>query len=141
MADQILRNEYKISAGTVQAANSLRGAVLIQGHMLAAMARNGRPKLPITEAHPKALLMALRVKRWPKIKDKFALKGPKPPSEDERDAVLAAVAAREGFTGKWKTDLSVNRLPSEQDSAKLYFGRVHYWWPDKKLCAGYRACR
>ena len=128
-ADQWLRKTFKISGGTVQAANSLRGAALVQGHMLIARARQLYPRLKITEAHPKALVEALRLSSWEKIARQFRLKGPEPKIEHERDAVLAAVAAREGFLGRWKKDLSLDCLPSEQNPAKLWFGEIHYWWP------------
>src|SRR6266446_4384905 len=40
--------------GPVQAPNSLRGAVLVQGVMLATRLRQLYPQISITEAHPKA---------------------------------------------------------------------------------------
>jgi predicted nuclease with RNAse H fold len=128
-ADQWLRKTYRISGGTVQAANSLRGAALVQGHMLIARARQLYPRLKITEAHPKAIIRALELDSWQKIASEFSLKGSEPSTEHERDAVLAAVAAREGFLGRWKKDLGLDRSPSEQDPAKLWFGEIHYWWP------------
>jgi hypothetical protein len=52
----------------------------------------------ITEAHPKAVLR-FDLDNWDKVQKYFKLKGDTPLSERERDAVLAAVAAREGMTG------------------------------------------
>ena len=119
----------------MQTANSLRGAVLIQGHLLIEKARKNHRQSRIAEPHPKALLRAFELSCWSQIKTKFALDGPKPSSEHERDAILAAVAAREGFSGRWRKDLSRDRDPNEQDPAKLWFGPVHYWWPDKSMPA------
>lgn len=58
-ADQIVRGMVLSKGGlssTVAAVNSLSGACLAQGIMLAALGREHWPELSITEAHPKALL-------------------------------------------------------------------------------------
>ncbi len=89
----------------------------------------------ITEAHPKALLRFLglssNLNKWGEIQECFKLKCSAPLSEHERDAVLAAVAAREGMTGVWSRDLSVNRWESELDPKRMWFGEVSYFWPNK----------
>jgi hypothetical protein len=59
LADQWIRKRHKIHAGTVQAANSLRGAALVQGVLFAERARQLFPAVPITESHPKAVQRAL----------------------------------------------------------------------------------
>jgi predicted nuclease with RNAse H fold len=135
-ADKFLRRRYRIAAGTVQAANSLRGAVLVQGVMLAIRLRDRFPSLPITEAHPKALLRALGLNEansWPKLAERFGLKGESPETADERDGLLGAVAAREGFLGRWPHNLASDRFPEEQDPedpAKGPHAPIVYWWPD-----------
>lgn len=128
-ADRFLRTEYSISAGTVQTANSLRGAALVQGAMLAIRLRERFPRLMITEAHPKALLKALDLMTSQSIADRFGLIGTMPAIEHERDALIGAVAAREGFLGGWRRDLTSIRLPSEQDPAKTLASPLFYWWP------------
>jgi len=45
--------------GTVGHVSSLRGACLVQGMVAAMMLRQKNPKLPVTEAHPKAALWML----------------------------------------------------------------------------------
>ena len=135
MADCYLRKTYKISAGTVQAMNSLRGAALVQGVMLAIRLRERLPPLSITEAHPKALLKALKIdtatsdQTWRDLVNLFGLRGDEPNTEHERDAVLAAVAAREGSADRCVRDLARDQLSSEQDPATVPWGPVHYWWP------------
>jgi hypothetical protein len=130
LADRLLRRTYGISSGTVQSANSLKGAVLIQGVTLAMMLRKAYPEVPITESHPKALLLALCLaKDWNVIRDRFDLDGPEPSTEHERDALIGAVAAREGSLGRWKLDLALHLGPSEIDPKTAWFGEVHYWWP------------
>jgi predicted nuclease with RNAse H fold len=128
--DSWLRKTYSIHSGTVQSVNSLRGAVLVQGIMLATRLREQHPRLPITETHPKALLAVLGLNRapWSRIAKAFGLKGEEPPDEHQRDALLSAVAAREGACGRWR-DLSADRGPEELDPKHLWFGPVAYWWP------------
>jgi predicted nuclease with RNAse H fold len=144
-ADRYLRNRLKSAGakdvgGTVQSTNSLRGAVLIQGALLATALRRRWPELPITEAHPKALLKAQwpdaskNGPPWEKIAERFRLDGREPSDDerkDERDALLAAVAAREGSTGQWTRDLALcERLRGEQDPDAVPWRPVHYWWPE-----------
>ncbi len=133
-ADQWIRKEGRISSGTVQSANSLQGAVLVQGMMLAMMLRERYPGVPITEAHPKALLhfLGLNQSKWDEVRKHFnPLEGDAPSSEHERDALLAAVAIRQGMTGVWSRDLSVDRCASELDPKRIWFGEVSYFWPPK----------
>lgn len=129
--DRWLRDTYKISSGTVQSVNSLRGAVVVQGVLLAMCLRRQWPNVLITEAHPKALLKALKLDGWTSIAREFELSGPDPAarSDHERDALLCAVAAREGARQKWR-DLSLDPRPaSELDPQQPAFGPVSYWWP------------
>jgi predicted nuclease with RNAse H fold len=129
--DSWLRKTYNIHPGTVQSANSLRGAVLVQGIMLAIRVREKYPGLPITETHPKALLCALKLrgKPWSQIAEIFGLVGPEPEDEHRRDALLSAVVAREGEKGRWRDISLAERGHDELDPKQLSFGRIEYWWP------------
>ena len=129
--DAWLRRTYGIRSGTVQSVNSLRGAVVVQGIMLAMRLRKRLPDLPITETHPKALLAALALNSapWSRLAEMFGLKGDAPLGTHRRDALLSAVATREGACGRWH-DLSANRDPEELDPKQLWFGPVAYWWPN-----------
>jgi predicted nuclease with RNAse H fold len=132
--DRWLRHTYGIHAGTVQSVNSLRGSVLVQGMMLAIRLRERMHDVQISETHPKALLQALGLSRasWEEMAAYFALNGPDPANEHQRDAVISAVVAREGATRRWTRDLSVEvkRDASEIDPKGLWFGPVAYWWPN-----------
>jgi predicted nuclease with RNAse H fold len=128
-ADKFIREHHKVHPGTVQTANSLRGAALVQGHTTVVRLRERMPQLAITEAHPKALLKAMGVDGWQSAMQKFDLVSKAEPSEHERDALLAAVAAREGFSGRWENDLARIRGASEQDPIRFPTGPIHYWWP------------
>lgn len=114
-ADRWIRNTYRIPAGTVQTGNSLRGAALIQGALFAEGLRRKFPGILCTESHPKALLLATKLDA-----DAFLTRFGvlyTTAIEHERDAVIAAISAREGFSGNWRRDLAGDRLPTEQDAA------------------------
>ena len=83
----------------------------------------------ITETHPKALLKAIG-----KHINDFANEHGCTyihSSDHERDALISAIAAREGFEGRWTMDLSAEPPPSEseQDPAHHWLGPIHYFWP------------
>ncbi len=129
-ADQWIRRTFKLSGGQVQGGNSLRGAALIQGLLFVSRMREKFPGVPVTETHPKALLKALRLPDWPAIAERFQVTYVADAiREHERDAIVGAVAAREGFEGRWNTDLSLDRFPSEQDPDEYWLKPVRYWWP------------
>jgi predicted nuclease with RNAse H fold len=131
--DQDLRDTYGLSGGQVQAPNSLRGAALAQGAMFVLRIRERYPKVGVTETHPKALLVALDMTEGEAFWYRFSVdwsSAQRP--EHERDALISAVAAREGFEGRWSRDLSKNRYPSEQDPSESWLGPVHYYWPPQE---------
>lgn len=126
LADQWIRRTYGIQAGTVQAGNSLRGAALVQGVMFVSRLREKFPDTPVTEAHPKATAIALGGWTAPAVSGLGAVGHL---GEHERDAVFAAIAAREGFEGRWPRNLATSRHPSEQDPGCSWLGRIDYFWP------------
>jgi len=87
-------------------------------------------EVPVTESHPKALFKALAKDNWNNFSKKYQLAIANPPNDHERDAIIAAVAAREGFLGRWTHDLASTRLPSEQDPMAYWLSPVHYFWPE-----------
>jgi predicted nuclease with RNAse H fold len=128
LADQWLRKTFRLSGGEVQAANSLRGAALVQGAMFVQRVRELFSEVPVTETHPKAVLKALGLDEK-SFRQRFSItfEGKSP---HERDAVISAVAAREGFSGRWKKDLASVRHPSEQDTQHFWLAPIHYYWPE-----------
>ena len=129
--DETLRRVYGIPSGTVQSANSLRGAALVGGALLASRIRDQFPRarIEITETHPKALLYLPGFGR-DSFQRKFEWSGWSR-NEDEQDAAIAAVCAREGFSGNWTTDLADKRFrnESEQDPKDYWLAPMHYFWP------------
>jgi len=104
-ADQWIRRRYHLSGGEVQGGNSLRGAALIQGALFVSAMRQKFPGVLVTEAHPKALLKALGLMSWRSAAKRFAISSAiSEAQEHERDALIAAVAAREGASGRWTKD-------------------------------------
>jgi len=86
--------------------------------------------VPVTEAHPKAVMKALKIRSGAAFARRYRLRTTgRCGSEHERDAAIAAVAAREGFEGRWPIDLSHDRGVSEQDPASYWLAPVHYFWP------------
>lgn len=130
LADQWIRKEYRLTGGQVQTANSLRGASLVQGMMFVQRIREIYPDIRVTETHPKATWVALNLENWIDVSNRFSVNVPVQ-SEHERDAIISAVAAREGFEGRWKSDLSKKRGASEQDPSNFWLAPIHYYWPDK----------
>ncbi len=126
-ADDVIRKKCAIFYRTVQPINSLQGAVLVGGAMLAFRIRERFHQLKITETHPKALLHCV-----PDFTEKYPITDNCWSNEHERDAAIAAICAREGFSSgkdKW-VDLADDRYPEEQDPKKYWLKPMHYFWPE-----------
>ena len=132
-ADERLRKAYGIRSGTVQSVNSLKGAVLVGGVLLASRVREAFPKVPVTESHPKALLKALDLEKDGAFAQRFGVHDAWGDDEHQRDAVIAAVCAREGCRGKWPVDLAEDRDESEQDPRSYWLAPVSYFWPCSRV--------
>lgn len=129
-ADLWICKAHGLHSRNVQAVNSLWGSVLAQGMLFASRVRQLFPKVQITEVHPKAVLKALGEKRWNQYLSEITTEIRLDDIRDDcRDALIAAIAAREGFSGRWKRDLSRDRAPSEQDPERHWIGPVRYFWP------------
>ena len=123
-ADVIVRGLVLASggnAGTVNHVNSLRGACLVQGILVARLSAALWPSAMSTEAHPKALLVVSSAAR------KFATQIDKSVrTEHERDAALAAYAA---FALAVQTDGWHDLVETEQNPFFPGGQRVAYWFP------------
>lgn len=105
-SDHLVRNAIKklgskSPGGTVQQLNSLRGACLVQGPLIAKLLVDEFPSISITETHPKALLFLLGLanKQNPPNNigvenlSKYVHADAGQYSEHQRDSVLGAVAS------------------------------------------------
>jgi predicted nuclease with RNAse H fold len=130
-ADEWIRKHHRVGQ-SVSSINSLQGAALVQGVVLALELRRRFAKIPVTESHPKALLRALYgdgsgkedqfFKDFPVIIDPVNKL-----SEHQRDALIGAVCARETFELRWKRNLAHLRGVTGEVSAGIE--DVHYGWP------------
>lgn len=92
-SDAFLRGLIGPPTATVQEPNSLRGACVVQGPIIANLCRRSAlSTVPLFEAHPKAFLR-LVTKEGQQLTD-WVVQAPS--DEDERDAVLGALAAWAG---------------------------------------------
>ena len=109
------------NSGTVSHVNSLRGACLVQGILIANLAIASWQNAIVTEAHPKALLWVSTAAR------KFAeLMSKQTSNEHERDAAIAAYTAY-AFAKKqagWHDISSLESNPFSPIGAP-----VAYWFP------------
>jgi hypothetical protein len=126
------------SGGTVNSVNSMRGACLVQGMMVAMRLRLQQSHLPITEAHPKALLWLLGCAHGGNPPAGIALsnlqqwivgKNLAGASDCERDAAVAALSAfamAQGMNG-WQ-----NLYLQEPNPISPLHPPPAYWLPIQK---------
>lgn len=112
------------AAGTVNHVNSLRGACLVQGVLVAMLAKDRWPNAKITEAHPKALLSVSTSASSFASGLKSAVL-----DEHQRDAYLAAYSA---FA--FSTHLVGWHDLAAKQNVPFYPGgsTVAYWFPDSR---------
>ncbi len=125
------------SSGTVNHVNSLRGACLAQGMLAAMLLRRTNPRLPLTEAHPKAMLWMLGVattrRKVANISAKslsvyFDRGSHSMTTDHERDAALAALGAWAMIHRPAGWEDIRERLPDHGALTPLA-GPVGYWVP------------
>ena len=121
-ADARLRKHYGIRSGTIQSGNSLQGGALLVSR------QGGAPFASHHEIHPKALLLALGLDAT-RLAARFGIEAHWA-NEHERDAAVAAVCAREGFEGRWPTDLAKQRDRGEQNPRAYWLAPMVYFWPE-----------
>jgi hypothetical protein len=139
IVDRLVREAIKklgapSPAGTVQEVNSLRGACLVQGALVANLLHKRFPRITATETHPKAMLYLLGIANKQKkpasitLADlsEYASCDKEYVSEHERDAILGAISAfaqRENRKG-WR-----NIFLEEERPVTPFNYPVAYWMP------------
>jgi len=112
---------------------------VIQGLLILELLRREYPKLPVTEAHPKALLWLMGTARRgyepemvkPDDIKEINFQGAEFGSEDERDAILGAFAA--WMMVRRKSDW-IDLLEYEKEERVLAGGLpIEYWMPQSLL--------
>jgi len=126
-ADMFVRRAVCASgghAGTVSHVNSLRGACLVQGVQAARLARGRWPSSVITEAHPKALLLASSSAREFRRRIEGYVR-----TGHEYDAAIAAYSglALANSQPGWHDLVTLDREPFFPGG-----GRVAYWFPKER---------
>ena len=129
-ADLAVRKLVKVHGGrpaTVNHVNSMRGACLVQGVLVARLARNRWPNVLITEAHPKALKQVLQEARaFRKTLPKEGEDG-----DHKHDAALAAYSAWIAHAQTRAQTKDWQNLAPTRNSDEVYVpvGQVCYWFP------------
>jgi len=126
VADRAVRALVRAAGGhngTVGHVNSLKGACLVQGILIARMVAERWPGAAITEAHPKALHLVSQAAQKFGARPELAGTG-----DHLRDAALAAFAAHALATGAtgWHDLAALERAPFFPGGAP-----VRYWFPER----------
>jgi len=137
--DKLVRQAIKklgsqSSGGTVQQINSLRGACIVQGPLIANFLLRCFPNIAITESHPKALLYLLGVANKQKKPSMVSLGDlleyvdcdKRMTSEHERDAILGTITA---FAQREKRRGWRNLFKEERKPITPFNYSVEYWMP------------
>ena len=123
MADQILRGRVLSlggKSGTISPVNSLNGACLAQGVMVATLCREHWPAVPVIESHPEALLLTCPEAKLFLSERDFN-------NGHERNAALAAYTA---WSYDDKTDAWHDLRSFESDTYEPIPGPPPiYWFP------------
>ena len=129
MADKKLRDCYHIQSGTIQSGKFVcraqRSSVVscsLHGsgrHSLGFASRNSTPRRCCWHC------VSTECNSPPDTASKTNWG-----NEHERDAAIAAVCAREGFEGRWPTDLAKQRDRSEQNPRAYWLASMAYFWPE-----------
>lgn len=138
-ADRWLRKRYPEVQNSVQAPNSLYGAMSISGMALLIVMRQAFPDIFVTETHPKILYHAQCNKRYdyngPNISvmnehlSRLLAADVELQNEHEWDSAISILAAVRGLHGSWQRDL--HALPTDLDERLVQpCGRTAYMWPE-----------
>lgn len=137
-ADRWLRARFPDVVHSVVAANSMYGAMAINGGAVIQSLRSHWPKIGITEVHPKVLYRALAGTKYDAKHQGLSMCKwlgyqlgceVMVSNDHEWDALLCAFAAWKGFSGEWERDLHAE-LTTDGESLVHPFGRSRFYWPE-----------
>ncbi len=112
---------------TVNHINSLRGACLIQGILVGTLLRERFPRIPLTEAHPKAVLRLMGIDDGTVKEADFLRFDGHVFLEHKRDAALSALTAWAMIhrDNNWKNVFSIDK-----DHYSPLLQPLSYWIPN-----------
>ena len=136
-ADRWLKERYPQITNSIASANSLFGAMGLNGMAVLIKLRELLPGLLISETHPKVLCLELSKEKYDYKNrcdemDQF-LNGligcsVTTMNDHEWDARISVYAVQCGLTGKWNRDL--HGLNSKSNEELVFpCGVTNYWWP------------
>jgi hypothetical protein len=136
-ADRWLRAKYPAVRNSVMPPNGLAGSMSLSGMALLHAVRAARPKIFVTETHPKVLVYGLTRERHDfagrrQFMDDLVARllgtDVLTRNDHEWDAALSAFAALEGVAGRWR--LNLHDLPTQPgERIVVPAGATHYCWP------------
>lgn len=131
-----LRKNAQHSKGSVQAINSLRGACVVQGFLLAEALSRKYSKILFTETNPKPLRDCSNVKKsYEGVRDKDQSDEAWDHIQDAIVSAWAAAQARKAYDKDWKGQVGLNLYDDENEDQIYRFPFLNkkktvYWWPD-----------
>ncbi len=140
-ADRWLRTKYTEVRNSVASPNSLFGAMGLNGMAFLIRLRDVQPSICVTETHPKILHWQRTGSRYNFVENRIEMNAvlcdwvgcsATTVSEHEWDAAVSALAAFQGFSGKWKKDLhALDVSAHERELVVRPCGTTNYWWPEE----------
>ena len=144
-ADLWLREQYPDVKHSVQAPNSLHGAMSVSGMALLVAVRQAFPDIFVTETHPKVLYYAqfnqLCDYTGPNIAvmnehlSQLLVVDVAPQNEHEWDSAISILAVVRGLSGSWHDDLHDRPIVSDERLVQPC-GRTAYVWPKPAEAVG-----
>ena len=138
-ADCWLRERYPDVQNSIQAPNSLYGAMSVSGMALLVALRQAFPDIFVTETHPKVLYHTLFNQRYDyngpnksvmnKHLSQLLAVDVVPQNEHEWDSAISILPVVRGLHGSWQLDL--HALPTDSDERLVQpCGSTAYVWPE-----------
>lgn len=138
-ADRWLRQRYREVWNSVQAPNSLRGAMSVSGMASLIAVRQAFPDIFVTETHPKVLYYSHFNQRYDYSGPNVAVMNTRlsrlltvdvtPRNEHEWDSAISILAVIRRLHGAWQRDLHALRTNSNERLVQPC-GKTAYVWPD-----------
>ncbi len=136
-ADRWLKKEYKEITHSIASANSLFGAMGLNGMSVLLSLKERYPEILISEAHPKVLYYELFKKKYDYkqnhqnmdyLLSNILTFSVSTANDHEWDSVISALTVAKGMNGEWVNNLHL--LPiNDNESIITPCGKTYYWWP------------